>query len=305
MSKNRSALRNYVEYEAYRFARGLTALLPPAGLAHVGDALGSLYSMTGGRRRRIIDFNLQLAFPEKSDAERRQLARSVARHFARSFLDAIRIQRLKPEELMASVETHGEENIDRAISMGRGVLFVTAHLGQWEVLALATGLKLEQGLSVVNRPLDNPYLEAELDRFRRLYGNHVFGKHNIAREMLQQLKRGGGVGILIDQKVREDQGVRVPFFGHPALTHNILAKMVRKTRAPVVPLFAFSEKPGLYKLRWDEPLLIDDLPESEQEDVPLTARYTAILEAAIRERPEQWLWYHDRWKQLRLAETLG
>ncbi len=73
----------------------------------------------------------------------------------------------------------------------------------------------------------------------------------------------------------------------------------------VVPLFAFSEKPGLYKLRWDEPLLIDDLPESEQEDVPLTARYTAILEAAIRERPEQWLWYHDRWKQLRLAETLG
>lgn len=300
MSKDRSALRNHVEFAAYRFARGLTALLPPAGLAVVGDVIGSFYSMIGGRRRQVIDFNLKLAFPGKSDAERRQMARAVSRHFGRSVLDAIRIQKLKPEELMASVETRGMENIDKAISMGRGAFFLTAHVGFWEVIGLVTGLQLEQGLSVVNRPLDNPYLEAELDRFRKLYGNHVFGKHNIAREMLQRLRRGAGLGMLIDQRVREDQGIEVPFFGHPAWTHPILARMVRKTGAPVVPLFGFRDSPGRYSLRWDEPMLIDDLPESEREDVPLTARYTAVLEAAIRERPEQWLWYHDRWKQLRL-----
>ena len=301
MSKDRSALRNHVEYGAFRFARGLTGSLSPAGLAGIGDALGNLYSMVGGRRRKIIDFNLALAFPEKTDGERRQLARAVARHFGRSALDAIRIQRLRPEELLAAVEIEGWEHVERAAALGRGVFFLTAHMGSWEVAALVTGLKLEAGLSLINRPLDNPLLEVELDRLRKLYGNHVFGKHNIAREMLRQLKTGGGVGILIDQRVREDQGIEVPFFGHPAWTHPILARVARKTGAPVVPTFALRDAPGRYTLRYETPLLAENLTESERDDVPLTTSYMAVLEAAIRDRPEQWLWYHDRWKQLRLS----
>jgi KDO2-lipid IV(A) lauroyltransferase len=300
MSKNRSALRNHVEFAAFRFARGLTGLLSPAGLARVGDVVGNFYSMLGGRRRQIIDFNLRLAFPEIDDDARRALARAVTRHFARSGLDAIRLQRLRPEELLATVDITGLENLEAALALDRGAFFLTAHIGSWEVAALVTGLQVEDGLSVVNRPLDNPLLEVELDRLRRLYGNRVFGKHNILREMLAQLKRGGGVGILIDQRVREDQGIEVPFFGHPAWTHPILARMARKTGAPVVPTFALRDEPGHYRLRYDEPVVVDDLSESEREDVPLTARYMTILEAAIRQNPDQWLWYHDRWKQLRL-----
>jgi KDO2-lipid IV(A) lauroyltransferase len=309
MSKDRSALRNRIEYDTFRIARGLTGLVSPAGLARIGDGIGDVYSMLGGRRREIIDFNLRLAYPEESDVERRQLARAVTRHFGRSGLDAIRIQRLRPEELLAAVEIEGWEYVERALSYGRGVFFLTAHIGSWEVAALVTGLKLEAGLSVVSRPLDNPYLELELDRLRKLYGNDVFGKRNIAREMLRQLKSGGGVGILIDQRVREDQGVEVPFFGHSAWTHPILARMARKTGAPVVPIFALREAPGRYSLRYEEPLLVEDLTEAEREDGPLTGRYMAVLEAAIRKNPEQWLWYHDRWKQLRLSmqnnEELG
>jgi KDO2-lipid IV(A) lauroyltransferase len=301
VSKHRSALRNRAEFAAFRMARGLTGVLSPAGLARVGDALGNLYSLTGGRRRQIIDFNLRLAYPDASDSERRELARAVTRHFARSALDAIRIQRLQPHELLAAVTISGLEHLRAAVDAGRGSFFLTAHIGSWEVAALVTGLELEGGLAVVNRPLDNPLLEVELDRLRRLYGNHVFGKHAIAREMLAQLRRGGGVGILIDQRVREDQGIQVPFFGHPAWTHPILARVARKTGAPVVPTFALREQPGRYSLRYEAPVLVDELPEPERADVPLTARFMAILEAAIRERPEQWLWYHDRWKQLRVA----
>ena len=303
MSKDRSALRNHVEYGAFRIARWMTGWLSPAGLAGIGDALGNLYSIVGGRRRKIIDFNLALAFPEMTDSERRQLARAVARHFGRSTLDAIRIQRLRPEELLAAVEIEGWEHVEQAAALGRGVFFLTAHMGSWEVAALVTGLKLEAGLSLINRPLDNPLLEVELDRLRKLYGNHVFGKHNIAREMLRQLKSGGGVGILIDQRVREDQGIEVPFFGHPAWTHQILARVARKTGAPVVPTFALRDAPGRYTLRYEAPLTAEDLTEAEVEDVPLTARYMAVLEAAIRDRPEQWLWYHDRWKQIRIRNS--
>jgi KDO2-lipid IV(A) lauroyltransferase len=301
VSKNRSALRNHVEFAAFRLARGLTGWLPPAGLAKVGDVLGNFYAALPGRRRRIIDFNLRLAFPDMPDDERRALARAVTRHFARSALDAIRIQRLRPEELLAAVDVVGGENIERALSHGRGVFFLTGHIGSWEVAALVTGLKLEGGLSVVNRPLDNPLLEVEIDQLRKLYGNRVFGKRNIVREVLAQLKRGGGVGILIDQRVPEKQGIEVPFFGHPAWTAGILARMARKTGAPVVPTVALCDTPGHYLLRYDEPVVVDELPESELEDVPLTARYLAILEAAIRDNPDQWLWYHDRWKQVRLA----
>ncbi len=302
MSKDRSALRNRVEFAGYRFARGLTRLLPASGLDRVGDTIGNLFAMTGGRRREIVDFNLELAFPEKSAAERRELARAVARHFARSGLDAIRIQGLEPDELLATVEISGWENAEKALSLGRGVFFLTAHIGSWEVAALVTGLKLERGLAVVNRPLDNPLLERELDRLRKLYGNHVFGKRNMLREMLTQLKRGGGVGILIDQRVNPDQGVEVPFFGRPAWTHPVLARMAVKTGAPVVPTFALRERPGVYSLRYDEPVMVDDLAAGERGDVPLTTRYMKILEDAIRERPDQWLWYHDRWKPLRLAK---
>ncbi len=302
MSKNRSALRNHVEFAAFKMARGLTGLLSPAGLAKVGDALGNFYSMLGGRRRQIIDFNLSLAFPEMSRDERRALARAVTRHFGRSALDAIRLQRLQPEELLAAVQITGIENLEKALALGRGAFFLTAHIGSWEVAALVTGLKVEGGLSVVNRPLDNPLLEVELDRLRKLYGNRVFGKHNILREMLAQLKNGGGVGILIDQRVREDQGVEVPFFGHPAWTHPILARMGRKTGAPVVPTFALRDTPGHYRLRYETAVVVDDFSEPELEDVALTTRYMAILETAIRANPDQWLWYHDRWKQLRLAE---
>ena len=303
MSKRRSALRNHVEFSAFRMARGLAGLLSPSGLAKVGDIVGNFFASLPGRRRRIIDFNLSLAFPDMTDHKRRQLIYAVTRHFARSALDAIRLQRLQPEELLESVDIAGWENVERALSHGRGAFFLTAHIGSWEVAALVTGLKIEAGLSVVNRPLDNPLLEAELDRLRKLYGNHVFGKHNIVREVLGQLKKRGGVGILIDQRIREDKGVEVPFFGHPAWTPDILARLASKTRAPVVPTFALLDKPGHYRLRYDEPVFVDNISDSDLEVVPLTTRYMAILEAAIRENPDQWLWYHDRWKQLRLTNS--
>lgn len=303
MSKYRSALRNHIEFSAFRMARGMTGLLSPPALAKVGDIVGNFFASLSGRRRRIIDFNLSLAFPEMTDDERRKLAYAVTRHFARSALDAIRLQGLQPEELLASVEIVGWDNVERALSYGRGAFFLTAHIGSWEVAALVTGLKVEAGLSVVNRPLDNPLLEAELDRLRKLYGNHVFGKQNIVREVLAQLKKGGGVGILIDQRIREDSAVEVPFFSHPAWTPGILARMASKTRAPVVPTFALRDRPGRYRLRYDQPVIVDDFPESDLEVVPLTTRYMSILEAAIRENPDQWLWYHDRWKQLRLPRS--
>jgi len=293
-------VRYKLELGAYRGAKFLVSLLPEAAQLALGRWGGRLGYLLDARHRRVALQNLELAFPEKGDRERRRLARRVARHFARSALDAMRIQRLQPDGLLAAVDISGWEHVEQAAALGRGVIFLTAHIGSWEVAALIIGLKLDAGLSVVNRPLDNPFLEAELDRLRRLYGNRVFGKRKIVREMLRELKNNNAIGILIDQRAPENQAVEVPFFGHLARTHPVLARLFRKTGAPVVPTFAFCEAPGRYSLRFDQPVVVDDIDDAERGDVPLTARFMAILEAAIREKPDQWLWYHDRWKQLRL-----
>jgi KDO2-lipid IV(A) lauroyltransferase len=99
--------------------------------------------------------------------------------------------------------------------------------------------------------------------------------------------------------VSEEVGVEVPFFGQPTWTHPVLARFARRTRAPVVPTFAVWEGPGRYSLRYGEVIDVDELPPAEREDLPLTARFSAVTEAAIRGRPDQWLWFHDRWRHLR------
>jgi len=141
-------------------------------------------------------------------------------------------------------------------------------------------------------------LDAELERLRAVFGNRALGKRNISREVLAAIRAGGTIGILIDQRPRGVE-LEVPFFGQPAKTHPILARFVRKTGAPVVPVFCYWNGPARYTVVYGEPVLPTRLRGDELADGPLTARFMEITEAAIRRAPEQWLWYHDRWRQLR------
>ena len=298
MSKDRSALRNRLEFALFRAARALVGILSPAASARFGSFVGSVFYLVSRRRRKIIDFNLGLAFPEMIADERRDLAREVSRHFGRVALDAIRLQRLEPDQLRAEVTVEGEANLRRAIDSGGGFFLLSAHLGSWEAAALMGGLLIPGGMAVIHRPLDNPLLDAELKRLRATFGNSALGKSNISREVLQAIKQGSVIGILIDQRPR---GVdfEVPFFGHPAKTHPVLARFVRKTGASVVPIFGYWDAPARYTVVFGEPVDPADLTEEELQDGPLTERFMRITEDAIRRRPEQWLWYHDRWRQLR------
>lgn len=301
MSRQRSALRNRVEFGAYRIARAGAAALGPRALARIGAAIGDAFLASSSRRRAIVDFNIGLAFPELSDVGRRRMAREVARHFGRVTLDTLRLQHLDREAFLAGVTVAGAEHIEKAASAGRGIIYLAAHMGLWEVAALTVGLIRPETFLIVNRPLDNPLLEVELARLRTRFGNEPLGKRQVLRTILSHLGAGGAVGFLIDQRVNPDVGVEVPFFGHPAWTHPVLARIIRRKRAPVVPLAALWEGPGRYEVRFFEPLIADELPDEELEDVPLTTRLSRVTEEMIRRRPEQWLWFHDRWRSLRLA----
>lgn len=300
MSRERSAARNRFEFALYRAVRAGAGALGPRALSALGRVVGDAFLAASARRREILRFNLSLAFPEMPNAERRRMAREVSRHFGRVSLDILRLQRLDCEQFQRFVTVNGEQHIADAAARGRGIIYLAAHMGLWEVAALTVGLIRPETFLIVNRPLDNPLLEAEVVAFRSRFGNEPLGKRHILRTILHHLAERGAVGFLVDQRVNPDVGVEVPFFGHPTWTHPALARIVRKTRTPVVPLCALWEGPGRYQVSFFPPLLPEELGEDELEDLPLTRRFSEITEWMIRRRPEQWLWFHDRWRHLRL-----
>jgi KDO2-lipid IV(A) lauroyltransferase len=300
---HRSATRNRLELLVYLAARTVACRLGPAALARLGAMIGEIYLLVGRSRGKILGYNLGLAFPELTLEQRRRLAHQVARHFGRAALDTLRLQHLDPDQLLAETTVKGQHHLETARNRGRGVLLLSAHIGAWEVAALVAGLLLPGGLAIVNRPLDNPLLETELKRFRTSFGNQLLGKSNVTRAVLSRARSGGAIGFLIDQRCSEREGIQVPFFGQPSWTHPMLARLALRTAAPVVPIWGLWQEPARYLVRFGQPVYADALAAAQRNEADLTAHLLRITETIIRQHPEQWLWYHDRWRQLREAVT--
>jgi len=201
-----------------------------------------------------------------------------------------RFPSLNRENIHRVIRYEGLENYTAAKAKGRGVLVATAHLGNWELSAFAHALMTEP-MHIVVRPLDNPRLDAWVERRRALSGNRIIRKKEAAREILRALKAGEAVGILIDQNVVASEGVFVDFFGRKACAGTGFVKLAHHSRAPVIPGFALWEpKEQMYILRF--------YPEIEMTgDVAAdTQSVHSFLESVIRQYPDQWLWVHRRWK---------
>lgn len=174
-------------------------------------------------------------------------------------------------------------------------LGLSAHLGNWELLALAHRLT-PYSLTVVVRPLDSPALQALAERVRRKTGVEIIAKRRALGAVLSALAAGRIVGILLDQNATRREGVFVPFFGRPASTSRALAVLALRTGAPIVPIFARREPGGRHRVSVHPVLPVPETNDPERAVVELTAACARTIEGAIRETPEQWLWMHDRWR---------
>ena len=208
-----------------------------------------------------------------------------------------RLPRLNEGNINEWIAYEGFEHYRKAIEGDRGVIFLTAHLGCWELSSAAHAL-YGNPMHVMVRPLDNPYLDRLVDRRRTLFGNRTLRKQNAAKAVLTALRANQAVGILADQNAAGDDGVFVDFFGLSASSTKGVAQLAARSGAAVIPGFAFwNEEDGRYVLKFYPQV---DLAESEdgsgdaQEN---TRRFQAAIERAIREHPEQWLWIHRRWKR--------
>jgi Kdo2-lipid IVA lauroyltransferase/acyltransferase len=262
----------------------------------VAIALAWLVYLLHVRLRRVGMRNLELAFPEKTNAERARILRGEFTSLGRQLAELCQFPRYTLENIDDVVVYDGLENYEKAYARGKGVLFLTAHFGAWELSAFAHSLH-GHWLYVVMRHLDNVYLDRLSLKYRTMHGNKTVDKDDFVRGLLAAMKAGEVVGILMDTNMTPPQGVFVDFFGIPACTASGLARIALRTDAAVVPGFTiWDTKLKKYRLRFDPAVELIRAGDIEADIVANTQKFTKIIEDYVREYPEQWLWVHRRWK---------
>jgi KDO2-lipid IV(A) lauroyltransferase len=297
MSKPRSKAADYAVYLVVRVVVCVLQALPYDTACRAAAGLARLLYHLDRRHRRVADDNLRQAFPGRyTDAERDGLVRSVYRHFCQLLIEIVQVpRRLSARNWRDHVElVPGRLLVDSLLS-GRPLLLVTGHFGNWELGGYGLGL-LGFRTHAIARPLDNPYLDDFLRRFRERTGQGLLAKHGDFERMNAILAGNGVLATLGDQDAGQ-RGLFVDFFGRPASTHKAIALLALEHRVPllVVGVRKVGE-PLRYQVRVEDHILPEDYDGRPDAVRALTQRFTAALERVVRAAPEQYFWLHRRWK---------
>ena len=258
-----------------------------------GERMGRLvWKLAKGRRNTAVS-NLMMAFPEMSEEGALATSKRVFENFGRSSADfLVGLDRTK-EELDSTTTIEGFQNFEKAHAKGKGVMIVTGHFGNWErssMWLVHRGYKL----SVVARDANDEGVNALVNELRKGPGTEVIARGNAARPMIERLKRNELIGIVPDQNSNE---IFIPFFGKPAGTVLGPGVIAERTGAPVVPFFCHYVGAGRYHIKVYPELATEPVYETKGEG--MMRAIGRQLEEVIREHPDQWLWFHDRWRNAR------
>jgi KDO2-lipid IV(A) lauroyltransferase len=286
----------YLQYLlAMAFAKSLLHL--PSSVAYsAGEGLGALLYRLDRKHRVIAQENLRRAFDGRlSPGAIGGLAHSTFVNLGRTVVETCRIPKIDQENFRQFIEIEGFEHFLKAKERGKGVIYVTAHLGPWELLPLASAL-MGEPLYIVARPLDNRYLDRAINRLRAAWGTRVLAKKRAMPTLVRALHRGESIGILMDQNTTWEEGVFVDFFGLPACTPLAPALLALRTDASVLPVAIFRRRRDRHRIVVGEEISLIRTGRLKEDLVANTAAFTRAIEGFIRREPAQWLWVHRRWK---------
>lgn len=286
----------FIQYGLARAILGLFGSLP-RDLAYRAGNLAALCGYILARRQRNVGLrNLEMALPEFSDGGRRRLVLGVFRNLGRLLVEVSHFPELTPQNISDLVEYEGLEHYLEARKRGRGTIFLTAHIGAWELSPLAHAL-YGHPLKFLTRPIDNPMVNELVTHYRTLGGNQVIQRSNGMREILQALRNNEAVGFLIDQNTSRSEGVFADFFGIPASTTRGVATIALKTQAAVVPAYIrWEPERRKHVLHFAPVMRLVDTGDREADVLANTRCFNQTLEQFVRRVPDQWLWIHKRWK---------
>ncbi len=289
-------MRQRLEYAAaWPFIKIMGALPRPLARA-IGIGLAQVIYLLHVRLRQVGMRNLALAFPEKTEAERRRILRGEFTSLGRQLAEVCRFPKYTPENVDQVVAFDGFENYESARARGKGVLLFAGHFGGWELSSFVLSMR-GHWMHVIMRGMDNEYLGRLIEHYRTMHGNKAVDKDDFVRGLLSAMKAGEVVGMLMDTNMTPPQGIFVDFFGVPACTASGLARIALKTDAAVVPTFTiWDAKLGKYRLRFDPAVELIRTGDVEAEIKANTQKFNLVIEDYVRKYPEQWLWVHRRWK---------
>jgi len=287
--------RHALEAAAAAAVSTVVRRLPRRAVLAAGRGLGRLWGALDRRHREIAEANLRASFPEWEEARVAATARGVYAHFGAVMLDLLWMEGRPAEQLLALADLEGVEHLQRARAAGRGVVAPSAHLGNWEIQAVAS-VPLVGNVSMIARALDNPALDRRLVGLRTSTGNAVIYKQKALAQVLRTIREGGIVAILIDQNTQAKDGIFVRFFGRPACTTTVAAAVALKTGCAIVPVRCLLQANGRYRMVYGPPVEWPRGGRRDEDVAGLTQALTTVVEGWVRETPEQWLWLHRRWK---------
>lgn len=284
-----------IYYQLIRIMFALLSHMPEKWIVIAGNLIGRIWFKMDKRHRKVILSNLELAFGDiQSDSENRELAIKVFQNIAQMPFEIARSMRLNEKNYLEHFRISGLHNLQAALQKGKGVLLLTAHFGNWELLPSVIQLA-GYPLNIIYRPLSFKPMDKYLYEYRERFGVKLIPKKKSMRQILQSLDRKEAVGIVLDQDSGMTAGVFTDFFGRKASTSKGLALVALKTGAPVVPGFISRVNHQYYvEIGTEIPLIKTG---NKEQDVAInTQRYNQTIEATVRKNPNQWFWVHNRWK---------
>ena len=282
-----------LEYYFLAFLLWLSRWLPKSWIYGMMNGIAMLLYRLIKRRREITVQNLRLAFPQKSEEEIRQLSKTVYSELSQTVAEILLIltDRFDVDDAVINREEILERLAEFRKEHQEGWILMTAHFSNWELLGQFLS-KNGYEMLILGREADNKLIDEKIIvRLREKYGSRAINKRRSSVAVLKRLKRAGIVGVLIDQKVGKELGIRVKFFGRDVYMTGMVASMQEKVNATVVPMFFAREARGRYRIILRDPVQFNGNREE------MTQKYSDIMEEVIRKYPSQWFWMHDRWKK--------
>ncbi len=288
-------MKEWIEYVAvWAILKGLGVLPRPLARSIAAGVVRVFYALLP-RLKKTAEANLRIAFPEWSEAQSKAVVRGMLRNFGWMTAEFARFPKYSKENIEQIVALDGHENFLEGQRRGKGVLYLTGHIGAWELSSFAHAL-YGFPLHYMARRIDNPRIDGLVNGYRCMSGNRPIFKNESARVMLKVLKEAATIGILADQNTMPQEGAFVDFFGKMASTTTGIARMALHTDAAVVPGYAiWDEASGKYRLRFEPPVELIRTGDTERDVFENTQKFTRVIEEIIRKYPEQWVWVHGRW----------
>jgi KDO2-lipid IV(A) lauroyltransferase len=296
MPRKKVSFKHYLEYAFFTVFLSISKYSPDWILRSEVKILVFILKKSSRKRSRLIEGNLARAFPDAAPGFLDDLQNKIFNHFGHLFVEISRtFARRKTQSILARSRILHPEIIEQALQIKRGVIIFSAHFGNWEWLPLILHTNLHKDIYSIARPMDNPLIEKKVREFRETMGSKIIYKQGSLRTILARLASNEIICLLIDQNTVPREGVFVDFFGQKASAITTVAQLYLKKNIPVVPVFVHYE---------GQEIILDCLPEvnfsggaNEADNLAeLTQQMTGTIETQIRKFPEQWLWFHDRWK---------